>query len=340
MELELEGGEEVLNLDADADEEDTLLPAFDYALEDTVWSSMSSLRTYPSLSVAHKLDILDILLQDALSTTIVAKWAAKRIEASKNVRIEIKALEDEHAALLKADKHKLRTLRTEWLQRKKELFPKKDKKKSKSTPKKDTLTSPASGAASASISMTNSAAPNNPDTPGASSVTSASSSRSRSASSSPNKENNPSKSNSNSDQETAKAKAQQGRTRAASRQKEIQRRRQEKEEARLKQQTQHTVDKARREVDKLERAFKQQREAMTLRSDAKELELVRQRLKLRAQCRTQLEPLGEDRWRNRYFWSQHSDGRVFVLHAHGVFHGRALQSEDVEAEADQDPLSV
>ena len=60
--------------------------------------------------------------------------------------------------------------------------------------------------------------------------------------------------------------------------------RQEKLEA------QNSAERARKEVQRLEGAFKRQRQAMTQRSRSKELELVRHKARLRLQCRTQLEP--------------------------------------------------
>jgi len=96
---------------------------------------------------------------------------------------------------------------------------------------------------------------------------------------------------------------------------------------------QRTMELEQEEVQRLEEAYKTQRELMNQRCTEKKEEKIRNKLRLLVQCRTHLEALGSDRFHNQYFWSKFSDGRIYILHSDTLYH--RMQREDEEQ-----PLSV
>jgi len=141
-------------------EEQPILPKYEYSLNDEIWDKLNNIRSYITLPIEYKLEILGILFKDAMSTKIVQNWMNERIQKYQDIKNDIKLLDDEHSNMVKEEKNKMKKIRNEISQKKRILNPKK------------------SGSSN--------------------SASSSSSSSSRSNSSSPNKENNATKSNSNS----------------------------------------------------------------------------------------------------------------------------------------------
>ena len=109
----------------------------EHSLDDVVWHKLSNLRRYASLSIDQKLQILDILFLDAMSTQIVSDFMAERIGKYQANRAELKRLDDECANALKKEKKKLKALRSELMDKKRRLNPKKCKKSRSNSPNKE-----------------------------------------------------------------------------------------------------------------------------------------------------------------------------------------------------------
>ena len=294
------------NGDGDDDKMESLLPSFEYSLSDEIWDKLSSLRSYPALPIEDKLDILQILIDDAMSTTVMAQWTRCRVERYQTLKYDIKAMDEEYSAMVKEEKSMLRTFRTRWLEKRKEVYPKKESKRSQNGKKsKD-------GGSAAS-------------TPGPSAGGSVASSISPSQS--PNKENKASRANSRSRSTSQKVAAEPLQTaqplqsveeaprrRSSSRREELLRKKREKEAERLRKEQEMAEEKERKrmekiqrekekeiesqrqEVQRLEEAYKAHRESMNERCRAKKEENIRNKEKLKAQCRTHIEALGSDRY--------------------------------------------
>jgi len=152
----------------------SLLPECEYSLHDEIWANLTQIRHFVTLGIEHKLDILRVLLTDALRSKIVSEWTQHRVDEYQRVKQQVKTLDDKQNEVVKREKQKLRQIRTQLLEKKKSV------KTSKSG-----ATTPGAGAAASSSSSSGSS--------------SASGSKSNSVTNSPpNKENNGSRGNSES----------------------------------------------------------------------------------------------------------------------------------------------
>eukprot|EP01084_Bolivina_argentea_P281998 482611_1 len=141
---------------------------------------------------------------------------------------------------------------------------------------------------------------------------SASSSASKATSTSPNKENNGTKANSKSVSTAA--------VKGTSRQQEMARQKEEKEKEELLMMEEKEREDLKRDVVKLDHKYQNARDLMSVMLKEKEGKMMYRKYELWKECRTQLMELGSDRFNNKYFWNAWSDGRIFVLHANGLYH--------------------
>jgi len=287
---EMEVDEEDDDID-DVEDEEALLPQYQYSLNDEIWDNLSNIRSYSTLPIESKLEIIKILFQDAMSTNVMINLTNQRIEKYQEIKYDIKAIDDEYSNMIKEEKSKLRKIRNELTDKKRILNPKKGKKKKKM--------SAVSSSSSASSSTATSKSPSN----------------------SPNKENNSAKSNSGSLETTKPSK------RITSRQQELLRKKKEKQQQELKQQEEKQMirklkekEKLKQEVEKLDNSLKHQRNLMNQKCASKELEIAHKKFELLRQCRLRVVELGSDRFYNKYFWSLYSDGRIFIFHPNSMYH--------------------
>merc|ERR1712228_669753 len=108
-----------------------LLPQYQYSLNDEIWDNLSNIRSYSTLPIESKLEIIKILFQDAMSTNVMINLTNERIEKYQEIKYDIKAIDDEYSNMIKEEKSKLRKIRNELTDKKRILNPKKGKKKKK-----------------------------------------------------------------------------------------------------------------------------------------------------------------------------------------------------------------
>eukprot|EP00486_Rosalina_sp_Unknown_P010469 CAMPEP_0201592156 /NCGR_PEP_ID=MMETSP0190_2-20130828/190123_1 /ASSEMBLY_ACC=CAM_ASM_000263 /TAXON_ID=37353 /ORGANISM="Rosalina sp." /LENGTH=1157 /DNA_ID=CAMNT_0048050791 /DNA_START=48 /DNA_END=3521 /DNA_ORIENTATION=- len=334
----------------DEEEQEPLLPEYEYALNDEIWDRLNNIRSYVTLPIESKLEILKILFQDAMSTNVLSEIMTERIEKYPDYKQTSKELDDEYNVMVKEEKLKLREIRSELITKKRILNPKRSK--SKKTKKPTAASSSSSNSASVSLAASGAGSNSN------SSASASSGSGSKSNSNSPNKENNGSRANSRSDsdgdavlkeasntnttQQTATATA----PRITSRQqimlaKKEQKEREirEREEAFMKEREYKQQQASKRKEQQEKEALKQEIQTMSdnvknatnlmnERIKQKQAEIMKKKYELSLECRTYLHELGADRFNNRYFWNNYSDGRIFIYHSNGVYHNKQNKDKD------------
>ena len=326
--------EDLLDNEQDKEEEEEevepLLPEYDYSLSDEIWDKLNNIRSYVTLPIESKLDILKILFQDVMSTNIMIELTTQRIEQYPTIKQEIKLLDDEYSAMVKQEKHKLREQRNELMNKKRILNPKKSKSTTKTKSNGDKAGSSSSGSSSSRASSVSTT------------ITTAQSSSSKSSSNSPNKENNGSKANSRSSSqgltERNPAKIQEIQPRVSSRREAMLRKKEEKErelkqreeeylrekdlkqKQALKRQMEKQKQALKLEIERMNNEFKNAQNLMNDRLRMKELEITYKKYDLGLKYKTYLTELGEDRFHNKYFWNNYSDGRIFVYHSNLIYH--------------------
>jgi len=224
--------EQSQQIEKEEEEDEPLLPPFTYSLNENIWDKLSSVRSYPSLPIEDKLQILRILMRDAMTTTVMAQWTRQRIEQYQSVKQQIKEMDDEYTNMVKEEKSILRTFRTQWLEKRKKVYPKKDSKRSKS------------------ITAADAGSVNETATPGSNAVSETSSISPSHSPNRENKENNASRANSRSRSKEAVQAQPLGeapRRRSSSRREELQRKKREKEMERLRKQREIEEERARKD---------------------------------------------------------------------------------------------
>jgi len=81
-----------------------------------------------------------------------------------------------------------------------------------------------------------------------------------------------------------------------------------------------------RNEEKNKNLVKEQRKLFDAACKAKKYENARRKLEILRESRLYFMELGADKMGNRYFWSEHGDGRIFILHRNASYHG--IENDD------------